>query len=271
MHQPPGTEEIQRFRPKLRYELIGCALHGHELIGTFARHIRPTDSIVVREYNGLRWHRCLRCDSWLPLAKTAKPTEDHIPNLSTIEVPLRGKPLRDRYVLRLIAVDRAIHVLILGLLGLTIILFAEHRSGLYADYIQVLNSLQGANGGISQGREVLKLQKVFQPSVPHIYELGFLVLGYAVLEAVEMVGLWFAKRWAEYLTFVATISFIPYEVYEFIHKPSALKITAFIINVAIAAYLLYAKRLFGVRGGGAAERRERQRDTGWEAVRRVTP
>ena len=38
------------------------------------------------------------------------------------------------------------------------------------------------------------------------------------------------------------------------------------INVAIAVYLLYAKRLFGLRGGGGAEARERARDVGWEAL-----
>ena len=46
---------------------------------------------------------------------------------------------------------------------------------------------------------------------------------------------------------------------------------AFIINIAIAVYLLYAKRLFGLRGGGGAEERERARDVGWEALVRTAP
>ncbi len=32
---------------------------------------------------------------------------------------------------------------------------------------------------------------------------------------------------------------------------SPFKVIAFVVNVAIAIYLLYAKRLFGLRGGGA--------------------
>jgi hypothetical protein len=43
------------------------------------------------------------------------------------------------------------------------------------------------------------------------------------------------------------------------------------VNIAIAVYLLYAKRLFSVRGGGAAEERERQYDVGWEALERTAP
>jgi hypothetical protein len=48
-------------------------------------------------------------------------------------------------------------------------------------------------------------------------------------------------------------------------------VLAFIINVAIAVYLLYAKRLFGLRGGGRAEQAEREADTGWTAIERATP
>jgi uncharacterized membrane protein (DUF2068 family) len=95
--------------------------------------------------------------------------------------------------------------------------------------------------------------------------------GYAVLEGVEAVGLWYQKRWAEYLTFVATILFLPYEVYELSRSVSAFKAVAFVVNIAIAVYLLYAKRLFGLRGGAEAEEQERARDVGWEALERTAP
>jgi uncharacterized membrane protein (DUF2068 family) len=92
-----------------------------------------------------------------------------------------------------------------------------------------------------------------------------------VLEGVEAVGLWYQKRWAEYLTFVATILFMPYEIYELSRSVSPFKVVALVINIAIAAYLLFAKRLFGLRGGGEAEERERARDVGWTALERTAP
>ena len=55
------------------------------------------------------------------------------------------------------------------------------------------------------------------------------------------------------------------------HKGSPLKVIALIVNVAIVVYLLYAKRLFGIRGGAAAEHAQRERDMGWEALERATP
>ena len=49
-----------------------------------------------------------------------------------------------------------------------------------------------------------RFHKFFLYNPQHLDEIGFVALGYAALEATEMVGLWFIKRWAEYLTFVAT-------------------------------------------------------------------
>jgi hypothetical protein len=43
------------------------------------------------------------------------------------------------------------------------------------------------------------------------------------------------------------------------------------VNVAVVLYLLFAKRLFGIRGGAAAEHAQREHDTGWQALERATP
>src|ERR1700689_4338459 len=110
---PPASERPRRFRPKLRYELIGCGLHGHELLGTDAAALRPDDAIFARETGGLRWYRCLRCDSWVALSPPDHPAREYPPSRDEVTLPLRGKPLRDRYVLRLIALERVVHFVVL--------------------------------------------------------------------------------------------------------------------------------------------------------------
>ena len=70
---------------------------------------------------------------------------------------------------------------------------------------------------------------------------------------------------------MGTLVFIPYEVYELARSVSPFKLVAFLVNVAIALYLLLAKRLFGLRGGRLVEERERERDIGWEALERTAP
>ena len=71
----------------------------------------------------------------------------------------------------------------------------------------------------------------------------------------EGVGLWLAKRWAEYLTVIATAAFLPYEVSELLKSVTVTKVGAFVINVLAVVYLLLAKRLFGLRGGRKAYER----------------
>jgi uncharacterized membrane protein (DUF2068 family) len=271
---PPGTEHTRRFRPKLRYELIGCGLHGHELLGTDAAELRPEDELVVREQDGLRWYRCLRCDSWLMLTPPAQPTRKYLPPRDEVKLPLRGRPLRDRYVLRLIALERVVHVLVFGSLAAAVLLFADNRAALNETFTKVLNDLQGGLGGsvVSNNNSVVhELRSLFTVSITNLYLLGVAIAVYAAMEATEAVGLWLGKRWAEYLTFAATIAFVPYEVYELTKGVSTLKVLALVLNLAVVAYLLFAKRLFGLNGGGQAEQAEYDADVGWPAIERATP
>lgn len=60
---------------------------------------------------------------------------------------------------------------------------------------------------------------------------------YAAVFLVEGTGLLFRKRWAEYLTTLVTLSFIPFEVYEMAHHPSVLKATGIGVNALIVVYL----------------------------------
>jgi uncharacterized membrane protein (DUF2068 family) len=50
------------------------------------------------------------------------------------------------------------------------------------------------------------------------------------------------KRWAEYLTTVATASLIPFEIWELTRGLSLLKAAALAVNIAIVIYLIYVLR-----------------------------
>jgi len=68
---------------------------------------------------------------------------------------------------------------------------------------------------------------------------GALACVYALLYVTEGIGLWLQKRWAEYLTTVATASLIPFEIWELMRGLSAPKVAALAINTAIVIYLCY--------------------------------
>jgi uncharacterized membrane protein (DUF2068 family) len=204
----------------------------------------------------------------------AHPARKYLPPRDEVTLPLRGRPLRDRYILRLIALERVIHFLVFGALASAVLLFANNRAALNETFTKVLNDLQGGFGGsvVSSNNSVVhELRSLFTVSITNLYLLGAAIAVYAVMEGTEAVGLWLGKRWAEYLTFLATIIFVPYEVYELTKGVSTLKVLALVLNLAVVAYLLFAKRLFGLHGGGKAERAEYDADVGWPAIERATP
>lgn len=67
------------------------------------------------------------------------------------------------------------------------------------------------------------------------------LFGYALLFLVEGVGLWLKKRWAEWLTVIATGLLIPPEIYECIGHPSRMLFLLLAVNIAVVWML--AKRL----------------------------
>jgi uncharacterized membrane protein (DUF2068 family) len=65
---------------------------------------------------------------------------------------------------------------------------------------------------------------------------------YTTLFVTEGIGLWRGKRWAEYLTVVATLSFVPLEVFEIIRRASATRVLALLLNLAVSGYLIWRLR-----------------------------
>ena len=89
---------------------------------------------------------------------------------------------------------------------------------------------------------------------PHKLEaIGLGAFVYAAVFAVEGIGLWLQKWWAEYLTIIVTISFIPFEVYEIAHQPHAGRIVTLVLNVAAVIYLVI--RVRHERHGGRDRKR----------------
>ncbi|TLY50592.1 MAG: DUF2127 domain-containing protein [Gammaproteobacteria bacterium] len=60
---------------------------------------------------------------------------------------------------------------------------------------------------------------------------------YASVFIAEGWGLWTGKRWAEWLTVIATASLIPFEAWEVTRHVTPLRVGALVANVAIVVYL----------------------------------
>jgi uncharacterized membrane protein (DUF2068 family) len=84
-------------------------------------------------------------------------------------------------------------------------------------------------------------------------ELSGLTCIYAALFLTEGVGLLRQKRWAEYLTVVATASLIPLEIYEVCRHVTWIRVLLFAGNLAILVYLLFIIRKEKQKDGGVTD------------------
>jgi uncharacterized membrane protein (DUF2068 family) len=86
------------------------------------------------------------------------------------------------------------------------------------------------------GAALRKLQLIH---TKELKDLGVLGAGYAALFLTEGTGLLFRKRWAEWLTIVATSSLMPLEVYELVKQFNFVRITVLLVNAAVVLFLIY--------------------------------
>ncbi len=70
------------------------------------------------------------------------------------------------------------------------------------------------------------------------------IVSYALLNLAMGYGLHRRKRWAEWLTVIATALLIPFEIYEIIQEQTTIYIGILILNCAIVYYLAKHKELF---------------------------
>jgi uncharacterized membrane protein (DUF2068 family) len=97
----------------------------------------------------------------------------------------------------------------------------------------------------------LVLDKVDLIDAHRLREISLATFGYSAVALTEGVGLLMEKVWAEYLTLILTISFLPWELYELARRPSWFRVSLLLINLAVLWYivwLLRRKRLLGSKG-----------------------
>ena len=82
------------------------------------------------------------------------------------------------------------------------------------------------------GALLTKLQLVHSKELKELSALG---AGYSALFLTEGTGLLFRQRWAEWLTIVATTSFIPLEIYELVKEFTAARLLLLMVNCAMSA------------------------------------
>jgi uncharacterized membrane protein (DUF2068 family) len=144
--------------------------------------------------------------------------------------------------IKVIIVERIVKAIVL--IASAIGLLVAGRTGLLTGWANYAEDQLNLAAGNSLIVDLLLRVVVYIGNFNHTTLLAIGAIVYALLEGTEGVGLAMRRRWAEYLTVIATGLLIPYEAYEVIHKVTLFKVGALLLNVAVVGYLAYRKRLF---------------------------
>lgn len=237
-------------------ELRVCGRRGH--ITYAPSETELADRLRTQTSLGEAW-RCLRCGTWVLGPALASGPAAEAP------VPERGKALRQRLILRLLAIERVIRALILIAAGYGVWRFESAQTALRGSFGRLVPAAKPLADqlGLDLDRSafVADLDKVLNARAGTLTLVAVALFAYGLLELLEGIGLWLARRWGEYLAAVATAAFLPYEIYELARSVTVTKVVAIAINIAAVVYLVLAKRLFGARGGREAYERELQSES----------
>ena len=143
----------------------------------------------------------------------------------------------DGRLLRLIAVFKFLKATLLVALSAGMFRLLHQDLGMRLDHWVRAMRLDPGNRYIEH-----VLMRVSNLSPAQIRDLGLAGLLYAGLFLIEGTGLWLQRRWGEWVTIVLTGMLVPVEVYEIVHRPSAIKALVLLVNVGIVLYLIYRIR-----------------------------
>ncbi|HTZ13214.1 MAG TPA: DUF2127 domain-containing protein [Mycobacterium sp.] len=233
------------------FALRSCGLRGHATFAPDEPELR--ERLKADTPAGEAW-RCLRCETFVVGAPRRSGPANTAP-----EIP-RGRMLRDRTLMRALAVERALRCLIFLAVAAGVFKVKGSRERLRQAFDQDLPYLKPLANQIGWNPDNSKIihtiSHAFALSSSTLTWIAVGLAGYAAIELVEAVGLWLMARWGEYFAVIATSVFLPLEIYELTEKITALRLIALVINIVAVIWLLWSKRLFGLNGGGKAYREE---------------
>ena len=230
------------------WNLFGCARRGHVTYAPDEPELR--DRLMAPTAGGTAW-RCLRCGAFVTGGQHGSGPAAAAPLIR------RGKELRSELILRVFAVERFLRFLILGGAAYGVWWFKYDQAGIQRAYNNALPAIralyQDLGLDVSHSKLLVLVHHALTISPRWVTILAIGLPVYALIELVESVGLWLGQRWGEYFAMIATSIFLPWEVWELTRGHITwLKVAAFVINLLLVVYLVWTRRLFGVRGGKAA-------------------
>lgn len=252
---PPSSLYPSRVRKLFTYfdwNILLCGWRGHVLYQPIETEL--AERIRIDTPNGDAW-RCLRCEAYVVGRPHQKGPAEEAP------LVLRGRMLRDAFILRAYAVERLVRSCLMLALAIGVYIFKDSRRALadvFETYLPLLQPAADRMGvDLDTFGPVRLVERILEIHPSTLNWMIALITTYGLLLLVQGVGLWSMRRWGEYVAAVVTSMFIPFEIFEIIEKITWIRVSALILNILLVTYIVWTKRLFGFRGGFDAFEDER--------------
>lgn len=71
--------------------------------------------------------------------------------------------------------------------------------------------------------------------------IAIIAMIYSLLRFFEAYGLWRERAWAEWLALVSGALYVPFELWDLLHKPTWIRAAVLIVNLIVVAYMAYLR------------------------------
>jgi uncharacterized membrane protein (DUF2068 family) len=121
--------------------------------------------------------------------------------------------------------------------GIGLVRFLDHDPGPRAE--RIINHL-----GLDPHNQLIHsvIERLTGIDRVHLLAVEVGTFCYALLHAIEGIGLLLGRNWAGYLVIGATSTLIPFEIYELARKFGPLRVAFLVVNAGFVIYLIIALR-----------------------------
>lgn len=145
----------------------------------------------------------------------------------------KNQTLRERtWTIHFIALEKTIKGAVLIVVAFKLLSLFNRDVHAWAEDFVTRHGIDLANKYVQAG-----LERLAGVGNAQLIEFSVVAFVYAAMLFTEGIGLWLQKRWAEYLTAIATAVFIPFEIYEIYERFTWVRISILALNIFVVWYL----------------------------------
>jgi len=141
-------------------------------------------------------------------------------------------PRQRTLTIHLISLEKTIKAIVLTLVAFKLLSLVDQDVHQWAADFVTRHGIDIGNRYVHAG-----LERLVGVGNSQIVTFSIVAFVYSAVLLTEALGLWFQKRWAEYLTAISTALLMPLEIYEIYERFTFVRVALLIINAFIVWYL----------------------------------